>query len=504
MTQLTVQDRIAQAEAAHREGRIIQGAWRRTNGKEMVCALAAWADEHPRADQPTAGARARRPGPRPRCADAEEDVARRVAKRASKKADKRRPDARRDLRPLFDRPAVRDLGRGPGAAVPGTRGARRLDVVAEFLDPAMSGATRDRPQLVAMMARAAEFDVVLAESLDRLSRDQEDIAAIHKRLRFAGVEIVTLPDGAIGEIHIGLKGTMAALFLRDLGEKTRRGQIGRVAPAASPAASATAMSKVHRSTPTRRAERGLRAINEDEAAIVRRIFREYLLAGISPREIARGSTPKACRSPAACGAPRPSPATAAAQRHPLQRALRRPHRLQPAALHRDPDTRGASPGRTRREWVTAGRARAAHRRRSHLGGRAGAARARRDPAGAQAAAAEAAVLRAAGAANAAGRSRSSGEQWGCANHRETGTCGNNRLTLNSEIERRVLGALRGRPARSRLVSEYAPPIMRRPDALARHAATQQRSRSGSGGRRAVKRLVAAIAAGADVAEIKAR
>jgi hypothetical protein len=45
MTQLTVQDRIAQAEAAHREGRIIQGAWRRTNGKEMVCALAAWAAE---------------------------------------------------------------------------------------------------------------------------------------------------------------------------------------------------------------------------------------------------------------------------------------------------------------------------------------------------------------------------------------------------------------------------------------------------------------------------
>jgi site-specific DNA recombinase len=44
---------------------------------------------------------------------------------------------------------------------------------------------------------------VLAESIDRLSRDQEDIAAIHKRLRFAGVSIVTLADGAVGEIHIG-------------------------------------------------------------------------------------------------------------------------------------------------------------------------------------------------------------------------------------------------------------------------------------------------------------
>jgi site-specific DNA recombinase len=74
----------------------------------------------------------------------------------------------------------------------------------------MSGATRNRPQLVAMMARAAEFDIVLTESLDRLSRDQEDIAAIHKRLRFAGVAIVTLADGPIGGLLIGVKGAMAA------------------------------------------------------------------------------------------------------------------------------------------------------------------------------------------------------------------------------------------------------------------------------------------------------
>jgi site-specific DNA recombinase len=117
---------------------------------------------------------------------------------------------------------------------------------------------------MAMMARAAEFDVVLCESLDRLSRDQEDIAAIHKRLRFAGVEIVTLADGAVGEIHIGLKGTMAALFLKDLGEKTRRGQIGRVAAGGSPAGSAMAMRRCTSSTP-RRAGARLRRINEAEA-----------------------------------------------------------------------------------------------------------------------------------------------------------------------------------------------------------------------------------------------
>jgi hypothetical protein len=44
MTMLTVQDRIAQAETALNEGRIIQGDWRRKNGggRELVCALAAF------------------------------------------------------------------------------------------------------------------------------------------------------------------------------------------------------------------------------------------------------------------------------------------------------------------------------------------------------------------------------------------------------------------------------------------------------------------------------
>jgi hypothetical protein len=34
-------------------------------------------------------------------------------------------------------------------------------------------------------ARAGAFDVLIAETLDRLSRDQEDVPALLKRLRFA-------------------------------------------------------------------------------------------------------------------------------------------------------------------------------------------------------------------------------------------------------------------------------------------------------------------------------
>ena len=71
-------------------------------------------------------------------------------------------------------------------------------------------------------------DVVVAESLDRFSRDQEDTAGLFKRLTFAGGNIVTIAEGDITHLHIGFKGTMNALFLKDLAEKTHRGLRGRI------------------------------------------------------------------------------------------------------------------------------------------------------------------------------------------------------------------------------------------------------------------------------------
>jgi len=62
-----------------------------------------------------------------------------------------------------------------------------------------------------------------------VSRDQADVATLHKHPRFAGVTIFTLAagEGEINELHVGLKGTMNALFLKDLAAKTRRGLRGR-------------------------------------------------------------------------------------------------------------------------------------------------------------------------------------------------------------------------------------------------------------------------------------
>src|SRR5438034_2131694 len=86
----------------------------------------------------------------------------------------------------------------------------------EYSDHAVSGATLLRPGFQPMMQSALrkEVDIVLAESLDRFSRDQEDTAGLFRRLTFAGVSIVTLAEGDITFLHIGLKGTMNAMFLQ--------------------------------------------------------------------------------------------------------------------------------------------------------------------------------------------------------------------------------------------------------------------------------------------------
>lgn len=105
------------------------------------------------------------------------------------------------------------------------------DIVAAYRDEAASGASiRGREGIARLLneARAGRFEIVCAEALDRISRDQEDMAHIHKLLRFAGAAIHTVAEGRADELHIGFKGTMNALFLKDLADKTRRGQRGRV------------------------------------------------------------------------------------------------------------------------------------------------------------------------------------------------------------------------------------------------------------------------------------
>jgi site-specific DNA recombinase len=160
-------------------------------------------------------------------------------------------------------------------------------VADEFRDHAVSGATLLRPGFQALMRRALdrEFHVVLAESLDRFSRDQEDTAGLFKRLTFLGVRVVTLAEGEITHLHVGFKGTMNALFLKDLADKTRRGLRGRVEAGKSGGGLCYGY-RVVRSVAGTTITTGEREIEPGEAAVVERIFREFV-GGASPKQIAK-------------------------------------------------------------------------------------------------------------------------------------------------------------------------------------------------------------------------
>jgi site-specific DNA recombinase len=161
-------------------------------------------------------------------------------------------------------------------------------VVGTYRDRATTGADMlNRRGINELLADAKQrkFEILIAEALDRISRDQADVAAIYKRLSHYDVAIFTLAEGRVDELHIGLKGTMNALFLKDLTSKIRRGQRGRILSGFSAGGLSYGYKVIRELDDNGDVTPGKRAISEQEAAVVRRIFAEYG-KGKSPRKIA--------------------------------------------------------------------------------------------------------------------------------------------------------------------------------------------------------------------------
>lgn len=107
----------------------------------------------------------------------------------------------------------------------------------------------------------------MAEALDRLSRDLVDVATLYKHLSYQSIRLWTVAEGEITELHVGLKGTMNALYLTDLAQKTHRGLEGRVRQGRSGGGICYGYDLVP-------GQPGVRKINEAQAAVVVRIFEE--------------------------------------------------------------------------------------------------------------------------------------------------------------------------------------------------------------------------------------
>ncbi len=127
-------------------------------------------------------------------------------------------------------------------------------------------------------AKSGQFDVVVAEDLDRLSRDLGDTAQFYKILSFYGVQIYSLSKGGfVNELDIGFKGTMSAQFLKDLSQKTKRGLAAKFRSGMAAGGIPYGYDRT--------LDPGVHKVNEDEAAVVRRIYVMYS-NGYSPRQIA--------------------------------------------------------------------------------------------------------------------------------------------------------------------------------------------------------------------------
>lgn len=151
----------------------------------------------------------------------------------------------------------------------------QLDVVATFEDKARSGASvfgRDGLMQLMDAARQHRFTVVIVEALDRLSRDMEDLAGIHKRLSFQGIEIQAVHDGTADSILIGIRGLVGQMQREDGAKKVRRGMAGVIRDGRHAGGRAYG----YRAVPGKPGEL---EIVEDEATIIRRIFAAYAAGG---------------------------------------------------------------------------------------------------------------------------------------------------------------------------------------------------------------------------------
>lgn len=153
-------------------------------------------------------------------------------------------------------------------------------VVAEFHDRAKSGASlHGRHGITELMnaAKAGSFDIIIVESLDRLSRDQADMASIYKRTKFYGVDIISVHEGRADQMQVGVRGIVSAFYLADLAHKVHRGAAGNIREGKH----AGGLAYGYRTTPGKPGEW---VIDETEAEVIQGIYRDYA-SGMRSRQI---------------------------------------------------------------------------------------------------------------------------------------------------------------------------------------------------------------------------
>jgi site-specific DNA recombinase len=166
-----------------------------------------------------------------------------------------------------------------------------MAVTMTFEDRAISGTgaiTRPGFQSLMRAAEARLFDVIVAEDMDRLFRDQADYHTTRKHLDHLGVVIHTA-SGKVGKLDGALRALMSEMFVENLVLHTRRGLEGVIRDGRHAGGRAYG----YRAVPGKPGEL---EIVEEQAEIVREIFARYI-AGDTPRQIAHDLNKRCVRPP---------------------------------------------------------------------------------------------------------------------------------------------------------------------------------------------------------------
>jgi len=154
-----------------------------------------------------------------------------------------------------------------------------------FADRGISGAGTDRPAYEQMMRlitnKPRELDVIVIEDLSRLSRAAADLFTLQRLFEFLEVRLIGVADGIDtfakhSTLTFGLKSLVSAIYLDDLRDKTLRGLEGRALAGFATGGVCFGYSLRKEFGPGGKPVGTRIEIADDQAKVIRRIFKLYL------------------------------------------------------------------------------------------------------------------------------------------------------------------------------------------------------------------------------------
>ncbi len=158
-----------------------------------------------------------------------------------------------------------------------------------FTDEALSGSLLQRPGLLALerAMENKEFEAVAVDDLSRLSRSNHQMLTLVNKFNFYQIKIISVSDGIItddenSKLGIHIRGLINELYLDDLKKKTMRGLEGQKLRGFSTGESVYGY-KSHPVGDLKLNKKGqpkyegmVHKINEEEALIIKRIYKEFI------------------------------------------------------------------------------------------------------------------------------------------------------------------------------------------------------------------------------------